>query len=73
MIQVKLELDHLYGFIPKEDVLSYERQIYNAYRKIYNKTGAGNDFLGWVELPLQTSDAFLTQIEAHAAKLRAQS
>lgn len=73
MIQVKLELDHLYGFIPKEDVLSYERQIYNAYRKIYNKTGAGSDFLGWVELPLQTSDAFLTQIEAHAAKLRAQS
>lgn len=73
MIQVKLELDHLYGFIPKEDVLSYERQIYNAYRKIYNKTGAGNDFLGWVELPLQTSDAFLSQIEAHAAKLRAQS
>lgn len=73
MIQVKLELNQLYGFISKDEILQYERQIYNAYRKVYHKTGAGNDFLGWVELPSQTSNNFLEQIQQHAALLRAQS
>ena len=73
MIQVKSDLSQVYGFIPKEEILQYERQISNAYKKIYHKTGAGNDFLGWVELPSQTSKDFLNQIQTHAAELRKQS
>jgi len=73
MIQVKLELDQLYGFIPKEEVLSYEKQIYSAYRKIYNKTGAGSDFLGWVDLPSSTSNEFISALQKHADELRKKS
>ncbi|MDP2238071.1 MAG: glucose-6-phosphate isomerase [Bacteroidales bacterium] len=73
MIQVKLDLGQLYGFIPKEQVLSFEKQIYSAYKKIYNKTGAGKEFLGWVELPSGINNSFVEQIQKHAAELRAKS
>lgn len=73
MIQLKLELDQLYNFIPKEDLMAYDKHIISAYRKIYNKTGAGNDFLGWVDLPSEISDDFLDQINMHAKALQAKS
>jgi glucose-6-phosphate isomerase len=73
MIQLKLELDHLYGTVSKEKLFGFDQQIISAYRKIYNKTGAGSDFLGWVNLPSGTSDAFLDQLTTHAAELRAKS
>ncbi len=53
--------------------MAYDKQIISAYRKIYNKTGAGNDFLGWVDLPSEISDDFLDQINAHAKALQAKS
>ena len=73
MVQIKLELDQLYGFISKDQLIEYDKQIVSAYRKIYNKTGAGNDFLGWVDLPSATTDAFIQQISDHAAELRKKS
>ncbi|MDA3942833.1 MAG: glucose-6-phosphate isomerase [Bacteroidetes bacterium] len=73
MIQVKLELDQLYSFVSKEDLHAYDRQVISAYRKLYNKTGAGNDFLGWVDLPSATSDEMLDQISAHAKTLQSKS
>ncbi|MDY0078803.1 MAG: glucose-6-phosphate isomerase [Bacteroidales bacterium] len=73
MIQLKLELDQLHPFISKDELLAYDKQIISAYRKIYNKTGAGNEFLGWVDLPSEISDDFLDQIIAHAKALQAKS
>jgi len=73
MINLKLELDQLYNFVSKEELNAFDRQVISAYRKIYNKTGAGNDFLGWVDLPSATSDKLLDQISAHAKSLQAKS
>lgn len=73
MIDIKLELDQLYGFIGKEQLLAYEKPVYNAYRKIYNRTGPGSEFLGWVDLPSATHKDLLQKIEAHAAELRQKS
>jgi glucose-6-phosphate isomerase len=73
MIDIKLELDQLYGFIGKEQLLSYEKPVYNAYRKIYNRTGPGSEFLGWVDLPSATHKDLIQKIEAHAAELRQKS
>lgn len=73
MINLKLELDQLYGFISKEQLMAYEKPVYNAYRKIYNKTGAGAEFLGWVDLPSATADESIRRIQNHAAELREKS
>lgn len=34
-----------------EDLGSYKEKVAEIHDMIQNKTGAGNDFLGWVELP----------------------
>ncbi len=40
---------------------------------LHSGKGAGNDFLGWVNLPSSISDADLAAVEAQAAKLRAKA
>ena len=41
-----------------------------ALDKLTDGTGLGNDFLGWVKLPTETSDELLDDINATAARLR---
>jgi glucose-6-phosphate isomerase len=73
MIDIKLELDQLYAFVSKDKVMAYEKPVYNTYRKIYNRTGAGAEFLGWVDLPSATNQDLIRRIEDHAAELRVKS
>ncbi len=73
MLQIKLDLEQVYGFVPKDKILSFEKPVASAYRHIYHKTGAGNDFLGWVDFPTAISDEFLNQLNAHAAELQTKS
>lgn len=41
-----------------------------ALDKLHNGTGAGSDFLGWVNLPEATTEALVADIEASAKALR---
>jgi glucose-6-phosphate isomerase len=73
MIQIKLDIDQVYGFVSKEKIFDHNQQVITSYRKIYNKTGAGAEFLGWVDLPSQTTDEFIRHLSDHAAELREKS
>ena len=47
----------------KENELDYmEDLVKAAHEKIHNKTGAGNDFLGWVDLPINYDKAEFERI-----------
>ena len=75
---IVLNLDHAKSFIERLDIVKkgWEYVIRcsgTIYDTIYQKTGAGNDFLGWVDLPSETEEALLTDIEATAAELRRKS
>ena len=35
-----------------ESMDSYKEQVASIHDMIHNKTGLGNDFLGWVDLPI---------------------
>lgn len=70
---MKLELTHTNSFVNKEMMQSYESQIASTYNTIYNRTGAGNDFLGWVNLPSEIDESLIADIEKTAANLRKKS
>ena len=70
---MKLELTHTYPFVSKEAIQSYESQVASTYNTIYNKTGAGNDFLGWVDLPSEIDESLVADIEKTAQELRKKS
>ena len=68
-----LQLDFTKAFGPDaEQCLEAIRpEAEKSLRTLYEGTGAGNDFLGWLHLPSSITDAHLTDIEQTAERLRA--
>ncbi len=50
-----------------------EQHVANAYQQLCDKNGKGNDFLGWLDLPEETDEALLNQIQSCANRLERQS
>ncbi len=50
-----------------------EQHVANAYQQLCDKSGKGNDFLGWLDLPEETDEALLNQIQSCANRLERQS
>ncbi|MCQ2302872.1 MAG: glucose-6-phosphate isomerase [Bacteroidales bacterium] len=70
---MKLDLSHIKPFLNEEVMKSAEAGLPNTYETIFGKTGAGNDFLGWVNLPSEISEEMLADIEQTAKSLREKS
>ena len=70
---MKIDLTHVNPFLEKGVVNALESRIPTTYSTIYDKTGAGNDFLGWVNLPSEIDESLLADIEKTAADLRKKS
>ncbi len=73
MNRIQFDYSKALQFIGEEEILNLQDKINNNYEAIYNKSGKGNDFLGWVDLPSKTEEALLSKIEKTAASLRAKS
>lgn len=70
METLKLNIDKVFGFVPKETVYAYKNDIEKFNAALDDKTGKGNDFLGWVNLPSSITDSELKEIEEVAASLK---
>ncbi|MDA3893871.1 MAG: glucose-6-phosphate isomerase [Salinivirgaceae bacterium] len=55
MGNIKLDYSKTLDFIRKEDVLGFESEAKKHIEALYNQTGKGNDFLGWINLPSSIS------------------
>ena len=73
MKNITLNFDKTFDFISKDSIYSYREEIGNHSRALFNKTGKGNDFLGWTNLPTSISEAELADYEATASKLLAKN
>lgn len=56
MEQISLNIEGLNGFISKSEIDKFTKQTGAANKALHNKSGKGNDFLGWVELPNQINN-----------------
>ncbi|MCD7937700.1 MAG: glucose-6-phosphate isomerase [Tannerellaceae bacterium] len=70
MKQITLNIDKALGAVTKEQVYAQEAKANECLATLYNGTGAGNDFLGWLHLPSSITDEELTDIENTANLLR---
>ena len=73
MIHLKFDYSQALSFVSEAAIQAYQPEIEKHYRELFDKTGKGNDFLGWIELPDQTDDHLLDKIENTAAGLKAKS
>ena len=70
MENIKLNIDKVTGFVSKEEILALAPQVKQAQEALENGTLPGNDFLGWLHLPSQTTKEFIEEIKATAETLR---
>ncbi len=54
------------GTVTEADINGLQANAADAMEKLHNGTGAGNDFLGWLHLPSETTESLLNDIEATA-------
>ncbi|MCF6170227.1 MAG: glucose-6-phosphate isomerase [Bacteroidales bacterium] len=73
MIDIKFNYTNALNFVSEDTVQSYQQQIDNSFQSLYNKTGRGNDFLGWMDLPENTRDELIEKIEQLAETIRSKS
>ena len=57
-------------FISDDEIKNMEPYIKVAHDTVQNKSGAGNDFLGWVDLPVNYDKDEFSRIKAAAEKIR---
>ena len=53
-------------FVSEEEILAEAPKAVEAMRTLHNKTGDGNDFLGWVTLPTDYDKEEFARIEKAA-------
>ena len=58
------------AFVSKEEIYSYQDKITKAHNDLHNKTGAGNDFTGWVDLPVDYDKEEFARIKVAAEKIK---
>lgn len=73
MTNISIDLSNIYQFIGEAQVLSLQPEIDLHYPALLNKTGKGNDFLGWVDLPFDFDSDLFGRMEADVARLRENS
>jgi len=71
MKNISLDTTKAEQFLQAGTVAAYEAKVKVAQEALEKATCAGNDFLGWLHLPSETTDAFLDDIQQVANTLRA--
>ncbi len=69
MKQIKINIDHLETFVSRDEIYAFSEEIKAHFKALRAKTGKGNDFLGWVDLPMELDEHFLSAIKESALKL----
>lgn len=68
---INLDITNALGLgVTADDIKKMKPEADNALATVANGTGAGNDFLGWTDLPTRLTDDLLDEINEAAAKLR---
>ncbi len=57
-------------FVSNQDVLNIAPEIYEAQKLLVNRNGEGNDFLGWINLPVDYDREEFARIKSAAEKIK---
>lgn len=73
MSYLKLDVTKTKGFYDEKVYLDLEKEIYKSYDTLRNKNGLGNDYLGWLDLPLDYDKDEFRRIKEAAKKIKSDS
>ena len=67
---VTLNCKHLSGFVSEEELKAIAPEIAAAHKTLHDKSGLGNDKLGWLDLPTNYEKEEFARIKAAAEKIK---
>lgn len=70
---LELNISQISDFVTKDELKSYQQSITEANNMLYNKSGKGSDYLGWIDLPSRISTDEISKIKECAHKLSSHS
>ena len=70
---VTLNTKHLGSFVKEQELTAIAPQVQAAHELLENRNGLGNDFLGWLDLPVNYDKEEFARIQAAAKKIQANS
>ncbi len=69
-MSVTLHTSYAKGFLRSHELAALQPQVTAAHELLHSGKGLGNDFLGWVDLPVNYDKDEFARIEAAAARIR---
>ena len=73
MNQISFDYSKALEYMSEAELLHMKEHVALAHRYLHEKTGAGNDFLGWVDLPENYDREEFARIKKAAEKIRSDS
>ena len=70
---IKVDISNVWGQLSLPDLLATEKDVFNAHQTLTEGTGEGNDFLGWLNLPVEEETEEIARIRAAAERIRESS
>lgn len=70
MTHVSFSYDKALSFFDQQELNNLDGFVQSAHHALHNKTGAGSDFLGWIDLPKSYDKEEFLRIKSSAEKIR---
>lgn len=70
MEKIHLRIDNVFDFVSKDKIYGLAKDAEKWNKALHEKTGKGNDFLGWVNLPSAITSKQIKEIEKVAEHFR---
>ncbi len=70
---IKVDISNVWSQFSLPDLLAMEKEVMSAHETLMTGSGEGNDFLGWLELPVWEETDEIRRIRMAAASIRENS
>lgn len=70
---ISLNIKKAMPFAREEDILKLKPMVTDAHNTLHDRDGAGNDFLGWLDLPENYDKGEFERIKVAAEKIKKDS
>ena len=70
---INVDISNIWGQVSLPDLLAMEKEVFAAHKALTEGSGAGNDFLGWLNLPVNEPTEEIKRIQLAADKIRSDS
>ena len=70
---IRVDISNVWGQLALPDLLATKKEVAAAHKTLREGTGEGNDFLGWLDLPMQFATQDLDKIQKTADRVKESS